>query len=204
MSIINYTATKREKIGGNSPSQLRRSGYLPCVVYGDNRQAEHIAIKYEDFYKGFKLKNFFSSVFQLDGVDDKKTKYIVKEVQYHPVTDTPLHVDFMRIAKGSKVAINIPVDFVDQNKSPGLKRGGVLNVVAHEVLMMCDPDNIPESIKISLDGAGFHHTVKLHSLTLPAGVDLPHNSKDITIATVVAPTIIKDEGEEVAETTESK
>ncbi len=199
MSTINYTVIKREKIGGNSSTQLRRDGYLPCVVYGDNKKAEHIAVKYEDFYKGYKLRNFFSSVFELEGIDDKKTKYVVKEVQYHPVTDIPLHVDFMRVAKGSKVAINVCVEFVDQNKSPGLKRGGVLNIVAHEILLMCDPDNIPESIKISLDGAGFHHTVKLHSLELPVGVELPHNSKDVTIATVVAPTIIKDEGTDSAE-----
>ena len=199
MSTINYTVIKREKIGGNSSAQLRRDGYLPCVVYGDNKKAEHIAVKYEDFYKGYKLRNFFSSVFELEGIDDKKTKYVVKEVQYHPVTDVPLHVDFMRVAKGSKVAINVSVEFVDQNKSPGLKRGGVLNIIAHEILLMCDPDNIPEAIKISLDGAGFHHTVKLHSLELPVGVELPHNSKDVTIATVVAPTIIKDEGADSAE-----
>ncbi len=193
MSTINYTVIKREKIGGNSSAQLRRGGYLPCVVYGDNKKAEHIAVKYEDFYKGFKLRNFFSSVFELEGIDDKKTKYVVKEVQYHPVTDIPLHVDFMRVAKGSKVAVNVSVEFVDQNKSPGLKRGGVLNIIAHEILLMCDPDNIPETIKISLDGAGFHHTVKLHSLELPVGVELPHNSKDVTIATVVAPTIIRED-----------
>lgn len=193
MSTINYTVIKREKIGGNSSAQLRQGGYLPCVVYGDNKKAEHIAVKYEDFYKGFKLRNFFSSVFELEGIDDKKTKYVVKEVQYHPVTDIPLHVDFMRVAKGSKVAVNVSVEFVDQNKSPGLKRGGVLNIIAHEILLMCDPDNIPETIKISLDGAGFHHTVKLHSLELPVGVELPHNSKDVTIATVVAPTIIRED-----------
>ena len=162
-------------------------------MYGDGKKPEAIAIKYDDFYKGFKLKNFFSSVFELDGVDTKTTKYVVKEVQYHPVTDVPLHVDFMRVAKGSKVTINIALEFVDQDKAPGLKRGGVLNIIAHDVTVLCDPNNIPESIKVSLDGANFHHTVKLHAIALPEGVELPGNAKDSTLATVVAPSIIKDE-----------
>lgn len=193
MSKIIFPVIKRENTGKGSSKKYRRDGYIPGVVYGDQKAPEAIAIKYDEFYKGFKLRNFFSSVFELDGVDAKTVKYIVKEVQYHPVTDVPLHVDFMRIAKGNKVAINVAVEFVGQDKAPGLKRGGVLNVVAHDILVMCDPDNIPESIKVNLEGADFHHTVKLHSIELPNGVELPVNSKDMTIATVVAPTIIKDE-----------
>lgn len=193
MSKIIFPVIKRENTGKGSSKKYRRDGYIPGVVYGDQKAPEAIAIKYDEFYKGFKLRNFFSSVFELDGVDAKTVKYIVKEVQYHPVTDVPLHVDFMRIAKGNKVAINVAVEFVGQDKAPGLKRGGVLNVVAHDILVMCDPDNIPESIKVNLEGADFHHTVKLHSIELPDGVELPVNSKDMTIATVVAPTIIKDE-----------
>lgn len=193
MSKIIFSAIKRKDIGKNSSSRIRKEGFIPGVVYGDSKSPEAIAIKYDDFYKGFKLRNFFSSIFELDGIGNKTTKYVVKEVQYHPVTDVPLHVDFMRVKKGCKVGINIPVEFSDQEKSIGLKRGGVLNVVAHEILVMCDPDKIPESITVSLSGADFHHTVKLHSIELPVGVELPANAKDITIATIVAPTIVKDE-----------
>lgn len=204
MSKIIFHVIKRENTGKCSSKKCRREGYIPGIVYGDKKDPESIAIKYDEFYKGFKLRNFFSSVFELDGVDTKNVKYIVKEVQYHPVSDVPLHVDFMRIAKGSKVAINVVVEFVGQDKAPGLKRGGVLNVVAHDILVMCDPDNIPESIKVNLEGADFHHTVKLHSIVLPDGVELPVNSKDMTIATVVAPTIIKeDSNSEAVSTTET-
>jgi large subunit ribosomal protein L25 len=141
-------------------------------------------------------------VFEVKGLEKKGQKLVVKDVQFHPVTDQPLHVDFMRVGKGSKVSVRVPLAFVNELASPGLKMGGVLNVLAHEMDVICDPDNIPEKIEIDLTGFEFHHTVHSHDVKLPEGITLPINCKSFTIATVVAPTIMKKE-EESEQSTEA-
>jgi large subunit ribosomal protein L25 len=139
--------------------------------------------------------NFFSTVFEINGVEAQGQLFVAKDIQFHPVTDRPVHVDFMRVGKGSKVTVRVPFAFVNEAASPGLKLGGVLNVLVHEMDVVCDPENIPEKIEIDLTGFEFHHTVHAHDIKLQTGVALPPGGKNFTIATVVAPTILKKEEE---------
>ena len=193
MSKIVLEVEKREGTGKGAARRMRRSGCLPGVVYGADKAPESICMCMRQFKAAYAHENFFSSIFELEGVGDKGTKYVVKDVQYHPVSDEPLHVDFMRIAKGSKVAVKIALHFTNKEKSPGLKMGGVLNVLVHEMTVLCDPDHIPEFIEIDMTGAEFHHTVHAEDVKLPEGLSLPAGSKNYAIATVVAPTIIKEQ-----------
>lgn len=130
--------------------------------------------------------SFFSRLFTV-AIGSKTERVLARDVQLHPVTDRPIHVDFQRIGKDSKICIFIPVHFLDQEKSPGLKKGGVLNIVRHEVEFFVQPDNIPESISISLEGMDIGHSIHISAFTLPAGVKAVIN-RDFTVATIAAPT----------------
>lgn len=193
MSKIILKAEKREVSNKSAVKKIRREGRLPGIIYGANKQPEAISVCMREFKKIYSHSNFFSSIFELDGVDEKGTKYIVKDMQYHPVTDAPIHIDFMRISKGSKVAVKIALNFINQEKSPGLKQGGVLNILAHEIEVMCDPDFIPESIDVDMTGMEFHHSIHVFDVKLPKDIALPVSAKNYTVATVVAPTIVKEQ-----------
>ncbi len=193
MSKIALNANIRLSDCNKAAKKLRKAGNLPGIIYGAGKDPKPIHILMYDFQQAYKQKNFFSSVFELNGVEEDGVKFIVKDVQYHPVSDAPIHVDFMRIAKGRKVSVKVALHFVNHEKSPGLKRGGVLNVLAHDIEVLTDPDMIPESIDVDMTGAEFHHSIHAYDLKLPDGVSLPVNAKNFTVATVVAPTIVQDQ-----------
>ena len=193
MSKIVLNANIRVNCCNKAARKLRREGNLPGIIYGADKDPKQIYISMYDFQQAYKQKNFFSSVFELNGVEEDGVKFIVKDVQYHPVSDVPMHVDFMRVAKGRKVAVKVALHFVNQEKSPGLKRGGVLNILAHDMEVLTDPDHIPEFINIDMEGAEFHHSIHAHDVKLPDGVVLPVSAKNFTVATVVAPTIVQDQ-----------
>ena len=204
MATVTLEATKRENIGTGSARADRRAGLVPCVVYGDNQPCENICVAKDLLSRYVYKANFFSTVFEINGIGKKGQKFVAKQAQIHPVTDQVMHVDFMRVGKGSRVTVRVPVAFTNENASPGLKLGGVLNVLAHEIDVVCDPERIPEHIEIDLTGFEFHHTVHSNTIKLPEGVSLPVNAKAVTIATVVAPTIMKSDAptaEAAAETT---
>ncbi len=191
MATVILEAKTREVIGTGSARADRRAGFVPCVVYGDNQPCENICIAKDLLSRYVYKSNFFSTVFEINGIGKKGQKFVAKQSQIHPVTDQVMHVDFMRVGKGSRVTVRVPVIFTNENASPGLKLGGVLNVLAHEIDVVCDPEKIPEHIEIDLTGFEFHHTVHSNTISLPEGVSLPVNAKIVTIATVVAPTIVK-------------
>lgn len=191
MATVVLEANKRENVGTGASNNYRNQGIIPCVIYGDGKAPESICIRKELLGKYVNKSNFFSTVFELDGVDKKGQKFVAKDVQFHPVTDRPVHVDFMRVSKGSKITVRVPLSFINETLSPGLKNGGVLNVLVHEIDVVCDPEEIPEDIKIDLTGFEFHHTVHANNVKLDKGISLPAGSKNFTIATVVAPTIMK-------------
>lgn len=193
MATVTLEATKRDDIGTGSARADRRAGLVPCVVYGDNQPSENICIAKDLLSRYVYKSNFFSTVFEINGIGKKGQKYVAKQSQIHPVTDQVMHVDFMRVGKGSRVMVRVPVAFTNENASPGLKLGGVLNVLAHEIDVVCDPEKIPEHIEIDLTGFEFHHTVHSNTIKLPEGVSLPVNARAVTIATVVAPTIMKSD-----------
>lgn len=199
MSKIILKASKREVLGKGAVKKVRREGCLPGIVYGAEKEPEAISICMRDFKKAYSDKHFFSSIFELEGLEATGTKYIVKDIQYHPVSDEPLHIDFMRIAKGQKITIKVPVYCVNQELSPGLKHGGVLNILTHDIDVVCDIEHIPDHVDIDMTGAEFHHSIHAQDIKLPDGVSLPVGMKNYTVATVVAPTIIKETAETPAE-----
>jgi large subunit ribosomal protein L25 len=202
MTAVVLEGKIRKVVGTGSARANRRDGFVPCVVYGDGRAPEPICIPDDLLNKYVHKSNFFSTVFEINGIDKKGQKFVAKDVQFHPVTERPVHVDFMRVGKGSKVTVRVPLSFINELASPGLKMGGVLNVLVHEMDVVCDPDSIPSDIKIDLTGFEFHHTVHANDVNLGESMSLPAGCKNFTIATVVAPTILKKE-EETATTTET-
>lgn len=203
MATVILEAKSRENIGTRAASNERRNGFIPGVVYGDNQNPETISISRALLNKYVNKSNFFSTVFEINGIGKKGQKFVAKDVQFHPVTDNAVHVDFMRVGKGAKVTVRVPLAFVNEQNSPGLKLGGVLNVLVHEIDVVCDTDHIPDQIEIDLTGLEFHHTVHAFDLKLSKDVELPHGCKNFTIATVVAPTIMKATEETAASTTDT-
>jgi large subunit ribosomal protein L25 len=195
MATVILEAKNREVCGTSSARATRREGSVPCVIYGDKKIPESVCISKDILGKYAHKSNFFSTVFEINGTDKKDQRFVVKDVQFHPVTDDPIHVDFMRVSKGSKVTVRVPLTFINETASPGLKLGGVLNVLVHEMDVVCDPESIPDKIEIDLTGFEFHHTVHAHEIKLGENIQLPANCKNFTIATVVAPTILKKEDE---------
>jgi len=195
MATVILEAKSRSKLGTGSARSDRREGFVPCVVYGDKKDPESICVARDVLNRYVHKSNFFSTVFEMNGVGKKGQKFVAKDVQFHPVTDQAIHVDFMRVGKGSKVSVRVPLIFTNELASPGLKLGGVLNVLVHEMDIVCDPEDIPEKIEIDLTGFEFHHTVHAQDVNLPEGISLPVGCKNFTIATVVAPTIMKKEEE---------
>ena len=198
MATVTLEAKNRENTGTGSARNCRREGFVPCVVYGDGQDPESVCISADLLARYVNKSNFFSTVFEINGIGKKNQKFVAKDVQFHPVTDRPIHVDFMRVGKGSKVTVRIPLSFINEAASPGLKLGGVLNVLTHEMDVVCDPENIPDVIEIDLTGFEFHHTVHANSVKLPEGVELPKGGRNFTVATVVAPTILRKEDEAAA------
>lgn len=198
MATVVLEAKSREKLGTGSARADRKAGFVPCVIYGDNKEPAAVCIAKDLLSRYVHRSNFFSTVFELNGVEKKGQKFVAKDVQFHPVTDQPVHVDFLRVGKGSKVTVRVPLVFTNEAASPGLKNGGVLNVLVHEMDVVCDPESIPEKIEIDLTGSEFHHTIHAHDVVLGNGVSLPVNGKNFTIATIVAPTIMKKEEETTA------
>ncbi|MDR3180012.1 MAG: 50S ribosomal protein L25/general stress protein Ctc [Holosporaceae bacterium] len=201
MATVILEAKIRESVGTGSARAARRSGFIPCIVYGDGKATESVCISRDLLDRYVHKSNFFSTVFEIQGVGKKNEKFVAKDVQFHPVTDNPIHVDFLRVGKGSKVTVRVPISFINEQASPGIKMGGVLNVLVHEIDVVCDPNNIPDTIAVDLTGFEFHHTVHANDIKLDEGITLPTGGKNFTVVTVVAPTILKKEEETTAATT---
>lgn len=184
----------REEVGGGAARATRRKGLVPAELYGAGGKNVHLALDPRDVMKGLNTSGFYSTVFELN-VNGKKERALVREVQMHPVKDTPIHVDFMRVSKGAKIHVNIPLKFINEKDSPGLKRGGVLNMVLHSIDVTCGVDNIPDAITIDLSGLEIGETVHTENLDLGKNVTLTHPDKDNTVATIVAPSSLEAESE---------
>lgn len=184
--VTTIAAEARSRAGKGTARATRLTGRVPGVIYGEKQTPELISVEARELLKEMQKGSFFSRLFTV-AVGSKTERVLARDVQLHPVTDRPIHVDFQRIGKDSKIRIFIPVHFLDQEKSPGLKKGGVLNIVRHEVEFFVQPDNIPESISISLEGMDIGHSIHISAFTLPAGVKAVIN-RDFTVATVAAPT----------------
>ena len=195
---LHLPAETRERAGKGASRALRREGRVPAVIYGDKKEAVAIHVEARALNKLLGTGHFMNSLIQVE-VNGVKTRTLPKDVAFDPVSDRPLHVDFFRLAKGAKVQVNIPVVFINQEDSPGLKRGGVMNVVRHELDLMCDADHIPDQIEIDVTGLEIGDSIHISSITLPKGAESAITDRDFTIAGVTAPSALKSSDDEAAE-----
>ncbi len=178
-------AKVREKSGGSNA--IRRAGLIPCVVYGGKGEAQSLTVDAHNFRQAMKEPGFVRSVIELV-VNGKKQQVLARELQLHPVTDAVQHIDFLRLTKGDTITVMVPVLFINEESSTGLKRGGVLNIVRHEIEMICDAMNIPAELTIDLAGADIGHAFHFSAIDLPEGAAPVIQDRDFTVATIAAPT----------------
>jgi ribosomal protein L25, Ctc-form len=187
---LNLPAETRERAGKGASRALRRDGRVPAVVYGSNEEPLAIHIEEKELVRQLGTGHFFNSIVEVE-VGGKKVRTLPKDVAFHPVTDRPLHADFLRLAKGATVHVNVPVSFINEELSPGLKRGGVLNIVRHELELVCGADKIPDDIVIDVTGFDVGESIHFSHVNLPAGVESAITDRDFTIATIAAPSALK-------------
>ena len=195
--LLTLSAEARDRAGKGASRAHRREGRVPAVIYGMKEDAVSIHIEEKRLVKELQSGHFMNTIVMLE-IDGKTIRTLPKDVQFHPVNDRPLHVDFLRISEHAKITVAVPVTFVDEEDSPGIKRGGVLNVVRHELDLVCDAAEIPEQIEISLKGYEVGDSIHISSVTLPKGVESAITDRDFTIATVVAPSALRS-SEDAAE-----
>lgn len=191
------SATAREPRGKGGARAIRRDGRIPAVIYGGEEPPVSISLPYKEVDLRIHHGGFMTTVLTLD-VDGKPVRVIPRDFQLDPVKDAPLHVDFLRITKDSVLTVEIPVHFVNEEDSPGLKRGGVLNIVRHTVEVTCPAEEIPEQFVCDLTGLDINDSIHISAVTLPDRVHPTITDRDFTIATIAAPAGLKDEDEEAA------
>lgn len=204
--VLSLAAEPRERAGKGSARAARRDGRIPAVIYGDKKPVIMVTLGRNELVKQYNRGTFLTSVYEIE-VEGKKERVLPRDLQLHPVSDEPLHVDFLRLGKGSSIVIELPVVFTGEEDSPGLKRGGVLNVVRHAIECRCPGDAIPESLSVSLAGLDINDSVHMSAVDLPEGTVPTITDRDFTIASVVAPSIMEEpepeeevlEGEELPE-----
>ena len=196
-------AEAREQVGKGSARAVRRNGKVPAVIYGDKQPPLAIALPYKDLYYKIHGGGFLTTIATID-VDGKKFQVLPKDYQLDPIRDFPMHVDFLRIGKDTEVNVNVPVHFVNEEKSPGIKRGGVLNIVRHEVEFHCPANAIPEFISIDLTGRDIGESIHISAVKLPEGVRPVIHDRDFTIATIAGSSAMKPEAAAPTEEAEAE
>ncbi len=189
---LNLPAEARDRVGKGASRILRRTGRVPAVVYGNNEEPLSVHVEEKELVRQLMTGHFFNSIVEIE-VGGAKVRTLPKDVAFHPVTDRPLHADFLRISADHKVHVEVPVVFVNEAASPGLKKGGVLNIVRHELELVCSPESIPDDIQIDVTGLEVGASIHISHVTLPAGVASAITDRDFTIATIVAPSSLKSE-----------
>ena len=188
--MSNLKAIKRENTSSGSNNKLRAEGLIPAILYGGKDPNQNISIEKKAIKNIINSDTFLSKVLELD-IDGKKEKVIPRDVAFHVVSEEPIHIDFMRILTGKKIILEIPVKFINHPDSPGLKRGGVLNIVRRKVELKCPGENIPDDITVDLAGTDIGTSIKISSVKLSENVE-PTIDRDFVIATVAAPTVMKE------------
>lgn len=181
--VIEIQATARPRAGKGAARAVRREGKIPAVIYGEKQEPETIALDANELWKIVQKGRFLSTVFDIN-IDGTKRRVLPREVQLDVVKDTPLHVDFQRVGASEFVRVVVPVQFINEGLSPGLKRGGVLNIVRHEVEVTCPPDRIPERFVIDLDGMEIGRSIHISAVPLGEGVKPTILNRDFTVATI--------------------
>ena len=184
-------ATIRDTKTKGQINELRNSGNVPGIVYGGELPNEKISISTKEIKNLINKENFLSNVVSIN-LDGKEQKVLTRNITFDTVTDEPIHIDLMRIVKGGKIILEIPVKFINNELSPGLKRGGVLNIVRRKVELRCPAENIPDELVVNLEGLDIGTSIKISSINLPENVTPTIQGRDFVIATVAAPTVVKE------------
>jgi len=193
-------AERRERAGKGAARATRRAGRVPAVIYGNKQDPVMISVDPVELKKLIRGGAFFSRVYEIN-VDGDKHRTLARDLQQHPVTDAPIHVDFMRFSATTRVNVDVQVIFENEEMSPGLKRGGVLNVVRHQIELICKPDAIPEQITVDVGELEIGDSVHISDVSIPEDAELTITDRDFTIATIAAPSALaaEEEEEEAAE-----
>lgn len=206
MADINtMAAERRERAGKGTARAVRRAGHVPAVIYGNKEEPLMISVEQRLLERELQNPNFFIHLLDVT-VDGQSYRVLPRDAQFHPVTDRPLHVDFLRYSATRKITVEVPVHFENEDESPGIKKGGVLNVVRHAIEVLCTADRIPDGFAIDLTGLEIGDSVHASAVRLPEGVEFTITDRDFTIATVAAPTVMTaaEEEEEGAEAEEAE
>jgi large subunit ribosomal protein L25 len=189
---VSFEAQLRESAGKGPARQLRRAGRVPAVIYGERKDQQMISLEARALRRELNNPRFFSTLCSLQ-LDGEAIRVLPREVQLHPVSDAPIHADFVRVSLGSTIHVTVRVAFLNEDISPGLKRGGVLNVVRREIELVCPADSIPERIELDLAKADIGDSLHISQVSLPANVHPTITDRDFTIATIAAPTVVAEE-----------
>ncbi len=201
--IHKLSAEPRERAGKGAARAARRAGRVPGVIYGAKKTPVLISLDPQDLRREIGGGGFFAKLFDVQ-VNGGSERVLARDLQLHPVSDRPLHVDFLRVSRDTQIDVMVPVVFLNEEESPGLKRGGVLNVVRFEVELSCQADAIPPQIEIDLTGRDIGDSAHISEVTLPEGVQPTITDRDFTIATIAAPSVIREEAAEAAEAAEGE
>ena len=201
--LTELKATAREGTGKIANRALRAQKMVPGVVYGGETAPANVALEYRNVLQHYQTGHFLSTVYLLD-IDGKKERVIPRDVQVDPVRDFPTHVDFLRVGRSSRIDVDVPVQFINEDASPGLKRGGVLNIVRHTIEFSCPADAIPEKITIDLTGLDIGDSLHISAVTLPAGITPTITDRDFTVATIAGAAAMRSDAETEAAAEEEK
>ena len=197
MATLN--AKKRETKTSGDINKLRVDGFVPAILYGGSEQNKKISLNKNSIKNLIDSENFFSAILNLN-IDGKEEKVLPRDISFDPLSDEPVHIDFLRIVKGTKLALEIPVRFINSEKSPGLKKGGVLNIVRRKIELRCPAENIPSELVVDLNNTEIGASIKISSIKLPENVVPTIRGRDFVIATVASPTIVVEPEKPAEET----
>ena len=189
--ITTISAELRDRAGKGAARATRRAGRVPGVIYGDKKDPVLISVEPRELDRVLRRPGFFAKLLDV-AVDGATHRVLPRDAQLHPVNEKALHVDFMRVGARTRITVGIPVHFINQDKSVGLKRGGILNVVRHEIELVCSADNIPDHLTVDLDGTDIGDSIHIHSVKLPEGTKATIE-RDFTIASIAPPSVVREE-----------
>ena len=196
--IISLSAEPRASVGKGPARATRRAGRVPAIVYGDGKEPVAISLEPRELGRTLGRPGLFATLIDIN-LDGTTLRTLTRDVQYHPVTDAPLHVDFMRVAAGAQVTVTVPVVFINHERSIGLRRGGILNIVRHGIEMVCSVDSIPDRLVVDLDGLDIGDSIHIGAVALPENARPVIQERDFTIASIAASSAVREEAAQAAQ-----
>ena len=201
--VHKLSAAPRARVGKGAARATRREGRIPGVIYGAKKDPLSISMDPRDLAREIAGGGFFATLYDVE-VGETKERVLARDLQLHPLTDRPIHIDFLRVGATTQVTVQVPCAFINEEDSPGLKRGGVLNIVRYELELICRADAIPHQIEVDLTGLEINDSIHISEIGLPEGVAPTITDRDFTIASIAAPSVVAEEAAEAAEAEEAE